>query len=64
MRAIKNLVCQRHKINNSKVFRKDVAEIKQKLFEDRISDIFENLKEECKKYEWYLTLNINNYDYI
>nr|DAX81598.1 MAG TPA: hypothetical protein [Caudoviricetes sp.] len=51
MRAIKNLVCQRHKINNSKVFRKDVAEIKQKLFEDRISDIFENLKEECKKYE-------------
>ena len=51
MRTIKNLVCQRHKINNSKVFKKDVVENRQKIFEERLNDIFENLTEECKKYE-------------
>ena len=51
MRAIKNLVCQRHKLNNNKIFRKDVAEIKQRIFEEKMDIIFDNLKEECKKYE-------------
>ena len=51
MRAIKNLVCQRHRINNNKIFRKDVAEIKQKVFEEKMNIIFDNLKDECKKYE-------------
>ena len=51
MRAIKNLVCQKHKLNNNKIFRKDIAEIKQRVFEEKMNIIFDNLKEECKKYE-------------
>lgn len=51
MRAIKNLVCQRHLLNNNRIFRKDIAEIKQRVYEEKMDIIFDNLKEECKKYE-------------
>lgn len=51
MRAIKNLVYQRHRLNNSKVFRKDVVENRQRIFEENMDSIFESLKEDCKKYE-------------
>lgn len=44
-RVIKHLIKERHRINESKIFRKEVAQIRQIQFENKLESLFEKLRE-------------------
>lgn len=44
-RVIKHLIKERHRINESKIFRKEVAKIRQIQFENKLESLFEKLRE-------------------
>ena len=44
-RVIKHLIKEKHRINESKIFRKEIAKIRQIQFENKIDSLFEKLRE-------------------